>query len=268
MRLAGILQFKGTNGYRETDPLVLLSTDRPAARAFVLSFVESRSVRLTLHTEEGKKATEEERQWYEQFTAGLEEGKDFFPFAMSRERFMDGPGHRGRASARIPSQDAYRKYQAVLAEHRSFLDPAAAQAAADVMWSQEVVVVRRPKVHPLNHVLLGQGSGIPFMSADEGQYLKPFMQASRLWLGKSLVAFPSLQTLTTAMLKAVVIPTSEWLEAERHLTEDVTLTEVRCGRRPTHNCCSCTETPPPPTSHQCAWIIFDVGGSAITNPPS
>ena len=108
----------------------------------------------------------------------------------------------------MPGQDAYQKFRAILTEHQTFLDPAEAQAAADVMWSQEMVVVRRPKVHPLNHVLLGQGSGIPFMSADEGQYLKPFMRASRLWLGKSLVAFPSLQTLTTAMLKAVVMPTS------------------------------------------------------------
>ena len=86
--------------------------------------------------------------------------------------------------------------------------------------------MKRPKVHPLNHSLLGQGSGIQFMSADEGRYLRPFMKASRLWLGRSLVAFPSLQNLTSAMLKAVVIPVREWLEAEHLLPRD-TASQVR-----------------------------------------
>ena len=220
MRLGCTLNFKGTNGYRETDPLVLLSTDHHAARAFVLSFVECRSTCLTSRTEEFKKATEEERQWHEHFTAGLEENKHFFPYAISRERFMDGPGKVRRGSARVAGQDSYRKFLAVLAEHRAFLDPASAKAGADVMWSQEMVVVKRPKVHRLNHSLLGQGSGIQFMSADEGRYLRPFMKASRLWLGRSLVAFPSLQNLTSAMLKAVVIPVREWLEAEHLLPRD------------------------------------------------
>ena len=92
MRLGGILNFKGSKGHREDNPLVLLSQDQPAARAFILSFVESRSTRLTNRSEEFRKATEEEQQWHQQFTAGLTENRDFFPFAISRERFMDGPG--------------------------------------------------------------------------------------------------------------------------------------------------------------------------------
>ena len=70
------------------------------------------------------------------------------------------------------------------------------------------------------------------MSADEGKYLKPYLKASRLWLGKSLVAFPSLEGLTSALLKAVVIPTSEWLESQQLLAEEFagTRQEVSYGR--------------------------------------
>ena len=55
------------------------------------------------------------------------------------------------------------------------------------------------------------------MSYNEGKYLKPFIKASRLWLGKSLVAFPSLTALTSVVLKAMVIPTCEWLESQNRL---------------------------------------------------
>ena len=76
-----------------------------------------------------------------------------------------------------------------------------------------MAIVKRPTVHRLNHVLLGQGLGMHMMSYDEVMYLKPFIKASRLWLGKSLVAFPTLTALTLAVLKAVVIPMCEWLDS-------------------------------------------------------
>ena len=236
MKLGGILNFGGGNGYKEEDPLELLSPQNPAARSFVLSFVESRSTRLTNRSEEFRKATEEEQKWHEEFTAELTENKDFFPFAVSRERFMDGPGQHRRASARAPGQDSYRKYQAVLREHQVFLDPASTPATVNVLWSQEVVVVKRPKVHSLNHVLLGQGLGMHMMGYDEVMYLKPFIKASRLWLGKSLVAFPTLTALTSAVLKAVVIPMCEWLDSHNrrmaYHPERQADTQVRSGRSP------------------------------------
>ena len=233
MKLGSILKFTGRNGYKETDPLVLLSPERQGARKFVFSFVESRSSRLSSRSEEFRKGTEEEQRWHLEFTNDLVDDKDFFPVAVSRERFMEGPGkHAGkRGSAKKPLQETYVLYQSVLRAHGSFVNPTTAQEVADVMWSQELVVVKRPKVHRLNHVLLGQGLGFHLMSYDEGKYLKPFIKASRMWLGKSLVAFPSLEALTSAILKAVVVPTRELLESLRPRADEqeVALPEVRCG---------------------------------------